>query len=219
MLGREIDRHFAEIQSWIQGTGSWGLLVYVGLFVLATSLLVPDSVLCVLGGVLFDLKSAIAATIIAMFVSSVLQFALSHRLLRPRIQRMLTRRPALEELHGAILHDELYLQVLLRLTPLNPATLTYVLGAIGVRFSRFLIACAALIPALVIEVYIGHASRHIARLATGDVPSARLHDVLVIVGLVMCVVAFVAVSRVARKAIARAVARAEAAEEDRGTDR
>ena len=36
-------------------------------------------------------------------------------------------------------YDEFHLQFLLRLTPLNPATLSYLLGAAGVRFWGFLI--------------------------------------------------------------------------------
>lgn len=212
VLGREIGRHIAGIESWIAGLGSWGLVAYVALFIVASTFLVPDSLLCILAGALFDLKWGIALSVIGMLISSALQFELSHRLLRPRIQRMLARRPALDEIQRAVVQDEIRLQVLLRLTPLNPATLNYVLGAVGVRFSGFLIGCLALIPALSLEVYVGHAGRHIARLATGNVRVQRLHDALIIVGLVMCVVALLFISRLARKAIAKAVARIEAAE-------
>jgi uncharacterized membrane protein YdjX (TVP38/TMEM64 family) len=41
----------------------------------------------------------------------------------------------------AVKGDEFRLQMLVRLTPLNPASVNYLLGAAGVRFSGFLVAC------------------------------------------------------------------------------
>ena len=105
----------------------------------------------------------------------------------------------------AVSRDEFRLQVLLRLTPLNPATISYLLGAAGVRFSGFLIACLALTPYLAIEVYFGHVGKHAAKLA-GSARTAHLHDLAIIGGLAVCVAVMVLVSRMARKAVMQAVA-------------
>ena len=41
VAGREIEHHLEAIESWINSLGPWGVLAYIGLFVLTTSLLVP----------------------------------------------------------------------------------------------------------------------------------------------------------------------------------
>jgi uncharacterized membrane protein YdjX (TVP38/TMEM64 family) len=99
--------------------------------------------------------------------------------------------------------------VLLRLTPLNPATLSYLLGAAGVRFSGFLTACLALTPSLFIEVYFGNVGKHVARMAGHDARTVYLHDLAILGSLAACVIVVVIVSRMARKAVLEAVAKAE----------
>ena len=94
---------------------------------------------------------------------------------------------------------------------LNPATISYLLGAAGVRFSGFMIACLALTPNLAIEVYFGHVGKHAARLVGSDARTAHLHNLAIIGGLAVCIAVMVLVSKMARKAVMRAVAETEKA--------
>jgi uncharacterized membrane protein YdjX (TVP38/TMEM64 family) len=209
--GREIEHHINSIESWITKLGPWGVFAFVGLFVMATSFLLPDTVLCIIAGALFRMYWGLAAVLAGSLLAGAMQFALSHKLLRTRIQRTLAARPSLAAIQSAVSRDEFGLQVLLRLTPLNPATISYLLGAAGVRFSGFLIALLALTPNLVIEVYFGHVGKHAARLAGSNARTAHLHDLVVIGGLAVCIVVMVFVSRMARKAVMQAVAETEKA--------
>ena len=209
--GREIEHHINAIESWITKLGPWGVLAFVGLFILATSFLLPDTVLCIIAGALFGMFWGVAAVLAGSVLAGAMQFALSHKLLRARIQRTLASRPSLAAIQRAVSRDEFRLQVLLRLTPLNPATISYLLGAAGVRFSGFMIALLALTPNLVIEVYFGHVGKHAARLAGSDARTAHLHDLAIIGGLAICVAVMVLVSRMAHKAVMQAVAETEKA--------
>jgi uncharacterized membrane protein YdjX (TVP38/TMEM64 family) len=139
-------------------------------------------------------------------MAAAIQFGLARKLLRKRIDRTLAARPSLAAIQRAVKGDDFRLQVLLRLTPLNPASVNYLLGAAGVRFSRFLLACLALTPHLLLEVYFGHAGKHAARLAGSEGRTAHLHDLVIFGGLAVCVVVMVFVSRLARKALSQAVA-------------
>ena len=209
--GREIGHHINAIESWITELGPWGVLAFIGLFTLATSFLLPDTVLCIIAGALFGLYWGVAAVLAGSVLAGAMQFALAHKLLRARIQRTLAAKPSLAAIQRAVRRDEFRLQVLLRLTPLNPATITYLLGAAGVRFSGFLIACLALTPNLAIEVYFGHVGNHAALLAGSDARTAHLHDLAIISGLAVCIAVMVLVSRLARKAVMQAVAETEKA--------
>ena len=217
--GREIEHHIKAIESWIAKLGPWGVLAFVGLFILATSFLLPDTVMCIIAGALFGVGWGAGAVLVGSILAATIQFALARQLLRALIERTLAARPSLAAIRRAVSRDEFRLQVLLRLTPLNPATISYLLGAAGVRFSGFLIACLALTPNLVIEVYFGQVGRHAARLAGSDARTVHLHDLAIIGGLAVCVVVMVLVSRMARKAVTQAVARSdsEVAESDSRT--
>jgi len=209
VMGHAIKHHINAIESWITELGPWGLLAFTVLFILTTSFFVPDTVLCIIAGALFGLQRGVVLVLAGSLLAAALQFALSHKLLRSRIQRMLACRPLLAAIQRAVSRDEFRLQVLLRLTPLNPATINYLLGAAGVRFSGFLVACLALTPYLMIEVYFGHIGEHAAMLAGSEARTAHLHDLALIGGFVVCVAVMVLVSRIARKAVMRAIAETE----------
>jgi uncharacterized membrane protein YdjX (TVP38/TMEM64 family) len=119
---------------------------------------------------------------------------------------MLARRPSLAAIERAVHRNAFRLQVLVRLTPLNPATISYLLGAAGVRFAGFIAAALASSPYLMIEVYFGYAGKHAAMLAGGAAGAARLHDLMLIGGLVVCAAVMIVLSRMARKAVMQAVA-------------
>ena len=214
-LGREIGHHIQALESWIAALGLWGGLAMLGLFVVGTSLLVPESFLGVATGALFGLRWGAPVSLAGNLLAAALQYALSRRLLRRRIDRVLARQPQLAAIQRAVIQDELRLQVLLRLAPLNPAMVSYLLGAAGVSFPGFLMACLAATPHLLLEVYFGHVGKHVVRMAGGG-RAAEVTDVLVFGGLALGIVAVVMVSRSAYRAVLEAVARTEAAGDSTG---
>ena len=131
LAGREIEHHIGGIESWIARLGFRGVLVFIGLFVVATSLLVPDTVLCIAAGALLGIGWGSAAVMVGGMVAAMVQFVLARRLMRRRIEGVLAAKPSLAAIREAVLTDEFRLQVLLRLAPLNPATISYLLGRPG----------------------------------------------------------------------------------------
>ena len=68
-----------------------------------------------------------------------------------------------------------------------------------------MLASLATLPGLLIEVYLGHAGKHAAGLAAGGHRTDHLHDLVVFGGLLVCLAVMALVSRMARKALGRAV--------------
>jgi uncharacterized membrane protein YdjX (TVP38/TMEM64 family) len=208
VVGRQIVHHINAIQLWITDLGHWSVFAFIGLYILTTSLLLPETVIAIPAGALFGLWWGVAAVGAGSLLAATLQFILSRHMLRERIQRFTAARPSWAAIQHAVQRDALRLQVLLRLTPLNPAGISYLLGAVDVRFSGFLLACLALAPHWVIEVYFGHAGAHLARMAGRHTPALYLHDLAVIGGLIATLIVLVLVSRAARKAVMEAVSKA-----------
>jgi uncharacterized membrane protein YdjX (TVP38/TMEM64 family) len=144
--------------------------------------------------------------LVANGLAAMLQYALARRLLRDRIQRLLSSRPQLAAVQRAVLQDEIRLQLLLRLTPLNAASLSYVFGTAGVRFGGFLLACVGLVPHVLMEVYLGHAGQQLTRLGGGTRPHSLLHEGVTFGGLLITAIVVFIVSRIARRTIERTIA-------------
>ncbi len=205
-LGREVGHHVDVIESWIEALGPWAVVGFIVLFVLLTSLFVPDTLLAIVAGALFGPGWGVAAVLVAGILAAAAQYTLSSRLLRSPVEAAIRRKPSLAAIRRAVMRDELHLQVLLRLTPLNPATISYLLGAAGVRFSTFLLACLALTPSFLTEVYFGQAGRHIARIVGRGGGVLYGNNLVFLGGLAACIVVLVVVSKRAHQALLRAIA-------------
>jgi uncharacterized membrane protein YdjX (TVP38/TMEM64 family) len=201
ILGREFGRHLDRFQAWIDGLGAWAPVVFVGIFVILNSLFVPDILLGILAGASFGLVTGVASAGVGSVLAAILQYTLSRFLFRPSIERWVSARPYLVRVQAAVRRQELRLQFLLRLTPLNRALTSYLLGAAGVRFRGFLLGCVALVPALALEVYVGYVGRHVAQIAERPRRTVLSHEALVLAGLIAAVVAMVVISRMARRAL------------------
>ena len=205
-LGREAWHHLAAIERWIADLGFAGRGVFVGLLVLGTSLLIPESLFGIAAGALFGVQAGFVLVLVGNVLAAGVQYALARRLMRGYIQRLLSSRPQLAAVQRVVRQDEARLQLLLRLTPLNAASLSYVFAAAGVRFAGFLFACIGLIPHLLMEVYLGRAGHHLTRLGAETKAHSFAHEAVTFSGLFVSVIVVLVVSRIARRAIERALA-------------
>ncbi len=209
LLGRATALNLGTIEAWIHGLGLWSLLAYVGVFLVLTTVFVPDTLLALVAGAVFGMLWGTLVVSFAGILAAALQYLLARTLLRDRIDAWLGRHPRLAAIQRAVRHDQVKLQWLLRLTPFNPTTVSYLLGATGVRFGPYVLACLGLIPAFVVEVYVGYAGRNLASAAERREAVGPWHDVLVILGLAASLLVVVWIARLARRAVREAVARAQ----------
>jgi len=207
-IGHEAHRHLQEIETWIAQLGPWGRLAFIGLFVVGTSIFVPESVFGLLAGVLFGLAWGLGIILVANLLAAALQYALARQILHAPIQRWLQSRPLLRSIQKAVIGNELRLQCLLRLTPLSPASISYLLGAAGVRFPGFMLANLLLMAHVGVEVYLGHAGK---QLVTHGLNGAQGwgHSLLVYGGTAVGICAVLFVSKIAHRAVFDAIAESD----------
>lgn len=200
-LGREFNDHIDAIEAWLTAIHPWGAVVYLGLFVVMSSLLAPSSVLAIIAGALFGLGWGMVAVVIGAFVASICQYALARWLFRGWFQRRLAERPQLEAVMQSLNSKPLRSQFMIRLVPLSDAIGSYALGAAGAPFGTYVLALFGLVPGLFLEIYFGHVGKHLARLASGDSTSVGSHDVALVAGLLVALVVMVIVTIKAKRAL------------------
>ncbi len=206
VLGPAAAAHLHSFERWILDLGLWGVLAYVGVFLVLTAVFVPDTLLALVAGAVYGVGWGVLIVSIAGILAAALQYALARTFLRDRVDRVVSTRPRLAGIQRAARHDQVRLQWLLRLTPFNPTTVSYLLGATGVRFPTYLLACLGLVPAFVVEVYVGYAGRDLTSAAQRQEAVGSWHDVWMIVGLVAALLVLAVLARAAQRAVREAVA-------------
>lgn len=203
-LGRYLGHHLVALEAWVRGLGPAGPLAFLAAFIVLALFCLPDTLFAIAAGVLFGLWLGTGLIVAGVIAATSISFLLARRVLNDRVERRLEQSPRLLAIRRAIGGAGLRLQFLLRLTPLNPVLVSYVLGTSGVRYRTFLIASAGLIPGLFVEVYLGYAAAHMSKVTSGAQSHPPLHTAIAVGGLVVCIVVMAMVTRAARRALASA---------------
>ena len=206
ILGDEVWRHITTLESWIEGLGPWAFVVFILLYVILNSIFFPDTFLGIIAGTMFSFPQALATVICGSIAAALLQYALSRHLLKPVVNKLLASKPTLCAIQTAVLHQELRLQFLIRLTPLNRALVSYLLGAAGISLSRFVLAFTGILPNLCLEVYFGYLSKHLAN-ANNPEHGGLFHDAMLMGGFMAAAAVMVIISKMARRAVEEATAK------------
>ena len=203
-FGRHAAHDMKAMETWIAGHGALGWFAFVAMVIVFTSLFVPQTMLSIAGGALFGLVGGTVLTFVGVVLTAAFNYLVASKLLRSWIQKILDKHPKLQSIQRVADREGLKLQLLLRLSPLSPVTVSYVLGATGVRFSTFLIAMVGLLPTLFVSVYFGYVASHATKVAGNASEHSTTHTILTIVGFVIAILVMIGIGRVAAKAIREA---------------
>ncbi len=200
-LGRDLAVHLSAIETWIAGLGFWGPVVFVLLVVACTMVFLPDTPFAIAGGVAFGLWWGTTLLAIAAFVNATLTYFLSRNFFHSQVDKWLEKSPKLAAIQRAASHQGVRFLLLLRLTPVSAVAVSNLLGAAGIRFAPFIIACIGLIPGLFVEVYMGSIAKHVTKTAGGVSAASTTETAIRIVGLLVCFIVLALITRAARKAL------------------
>jgi uncharacterized membrane protein YdjX (TVP38/TMEM64 family) len=202
IAGRDLARHLSALENWITSHGWIGAVAFVGIVIVFTSMFVPDTVFAVIAGALFGVAGGTGLMVIGALCTAALAFTISRAFLQRTVRQALSRRPKLTAIHEAVGNEGLRFQLLLRLSPLHPVVVHYVLGASNTRFPTYIAACVGMIPTLAVEVYFGHAARHVADTMGDAAKHSTARTVLTLAGLAVAVAVLLYITWIARKTLA-----------------
>lgn len=183
--------------------GPWGPVLFALLYVAAAVTMAPAFVLSVAAGALFGVWRGSLLVFISATLGATAAYAVAHRIAGTRLMKWLLRDRRVTAVRRAVAHEGAWVQFLLRLSPVVPyVLLNYALGLSRVRLRDFLVACPGMIPTIVMYAYYGRVVGDVAKLAAGVAPPrGREYYILLIVGLAATVVATMAITRAARRAV------------------
>ena len=156
-----------SFETWVQGLGPAGMLLYAAVYVGAVLLFVPGIVLTLGAGFLFGLGWGIVVVSVASTIAAALAFVIARYIARGAVESIVRKNPKFAAIDRAIGREGWKVVALLRLSPLVPFSLSnYLYGLTSVRLGPYVATSwAAMLPATVLYVSLGAAGRRIGEKA------------------------------------------------------
>jgi uncharacterized membrane protein YdjX (TVP38/TMEM64 family) len=189
----------------VHDAGAAGVALFAAIYLIAPVLLVPASVLTLGAGFLYGpLRGTLLVSPLSVAAASI-SFLLGRTLARRAVEKRVANDERFAAIDRAIGESGFRIVLLLRLSPVIPfVLLNYALGLTRVRFGAYLLASfLGMLPGTFLYVYLGSAATSAARLsqhAGGPAGRAAFW-----VGISATLVAVGVVTRIARRALGRAL--------------
>jgi uncharacterized membrane protein YdjX (TVP38/TMEM64 family) len=186
---------------WIESLGVWAPVLFVLVYVVAATLLIPGSALTLGAGALFGVIQGSLMVSIASTLAATVAFLIGRYLARDAISRKVEGNARFDAVDRAVADQGWKIVLLTRLSPVFPYTLlNYAFGLTRVQLGHYVLASwVGMMPGTVMYVYIGS----IANAASGEKSLGEW--IFYGAGLAATLVVTVLVTRVARQALARQI--------------
>jgi uncharacterized membrane protein YdjX (TVP38/TMEM64 family) len=189
----------------IRGLGAWGPVLFVGLYVGATVLVMPGSVLTLGAGAIFGVVKGAIVVSIAATLGATAAFLVGRYVARNWVARQLEAYPSFKTIDEAVAREGWKIVALTRLSPVFPFNLlNYAFGLTRVSLRDYVVASwAGMLPGTVMYVYLGSLVGDLASLGVGQRERTPAEWAFYGLGLLATVGVTLYVTRLARAALAR----------------
>lgn len=189
---------------WVGQLGPWGAIIFIAIYVVATVLFIPGSVLTLGAGAVFGVMWGSVYVSIGSTLGATAAFLVGRYLARDTIARRIEGNERFAAIDKAVASEGWKIVGLTRLSPVFPFTLlNYAFGLTRVKLGHYVLASwIGMMPGTVMYVYLGS----LAKAATGERMRTTGEWVLYGVGLLATVVVTVFVTRIAKQALAKKIA-------------
>jgi uncharacterized membrane protein YdjX (TVP38/TMEM64 family) len=189
---------------WVGRLGPWGAVIFIAVYVVATVLFIPGSVLTLGAGAVFGVAWGSVYVSIGSTLGATAAFLVGRYLARDSVARKIEGNERFATIDKAVANEGWKIVGLTRLSPVFPFTLlNYAFGLTRVKLSHYVLASwIGMMPGTLMYVYLGS----LAKVATGERTRTTGEWALYGVGLLATVVVTVFVTRIAKKALAEKIA-------------
>jgi len=183
-------------QAWIKELGPWGFLIFGAVYIVATVLLLPVSVLTVGAGLAFGVAKGFPLVVVSATIGATLAFLVSRYVAHDKVESLMSKRPKFKALKSAVGEGGWKVVGLLRLSPVLPFNLqNYFYGITDIKLLPYMAATlVGIMPGTLLYAYLGAAGKA----ATGE-GGGVLKWVFFAVGLLVTIGVAVFVTKKARE--------------------
>ncbi|EAW39060.1 TVP38/TMEM64 family protein [Lyngbya sp. PCC 8106] len=198
-----IQDYLRETLDWIANLGYWGPVAFIVVYILATVLFLPGSILTLGGGAIFGVFSGSIYVSIGSVAGATCAFLVGRYLARGWVAKKIAGNQKFKAIDEAVAREGWKIVGLTRLSPIFPFNLlNYSFGLTKVSLRDYVVASwIGMIPGTIMYVYIGSLAGELATLALEERSKTTGEWILYGVGLVATVAVTVYVTKIARQAL------------------
>lgn len=195
--------HFKQALAWVGTLGPWGPLLFIALYIVATILFIPGSVLTLGAGALFGVVAGSIYVSLGSTLGATAAFLLGRHVARDAITRKLAGNTRFTAIDKAVASDGWKIVGLTRLSPAFPFTLlNYAFGLTQVSLRDYVVASwIGMMPGTVLYVYLGS----LATAATAERTRSPAEWTFYGVGLVATLAVTFQITRIAKRSLAKRI--------------
>ncbi|MGH7334438.1 MAG: TVP38/TMEM64 family protein [Candidatus Rokuibacteriota bacterium] len=187
----------------VAGLGPWGPVIFVLLYIGATVLFLPGSILTLGAGFVFGVVRGAILVSISATLGATAAFLVGRYLARDWVSRKMAAHATFKVIDEAVAREGWKIVGLTRLSPVFPFNLlNYAFGLTRVSLRDYVLASwIGMMPGTVMYVYLGSLAGDLASVGGGGRARTPAEWALYVVGLLATVAVAVYVTRVARRAL------------------
>jgi uncharacterized membrane protein YdjX (TVP38/TMEM64 family) len=149
----------AAIKTWVEHSGVWGPVVFIGVYMIAPALFLPGSVLTLAGGALFGPLTGTLLSLSGATIGATVAFLVARFLAAEWVERRVSGR--LQEIKEGVEREGWRFVAFVHLVPLFPFNLlNYAFGLTRLSVQTFAVtSCMTMAPGAFAYAYLGDAGR------------------------------------------------------------
>lgn len=187
----------------IANLGPWGPTAFILIYIVATVLFIPGSLLTLGSGVLFGIVGGSICVSIGSILGASCAFLIGRYLTRDWVSKQIEGNQKFKAIDLAVAKEGWKIVLLTRLSPIFPFNLlNYAFGVTQVSFKDYFFASwIGMLPGTVMYVYIGSLAGSLAALGSQGRSRTAAEWALYGIGLLATIALTVYVTRIAKKAL------------------
>jgi len=191
----------------IAGLGPWGPVTFIFIYILATVLFIPGSILTLGAGAIFGVLWGSIYVSIGATIGAAAAFLVGRYLARRWVEKRIEGNDKFKAIDEAVAREGWKIVGLTRLSPVFPFNLlNYAFGVTQVSFKDYFFPTwIGITPGTVLYVYVGSLAGSLASLGTEGRSRTPVEWAFYAVGLVATIAVTFYVTRIARKALEKRV--------------
>ncbi len=196
-------QYLVQALDWIDGLGALGPIAFMAIYILATVLFIPGSLLTLGSGVLFGWLSGSLYVFVSATLGATAAFLVGRYLAGGWVAKQIEGNEKFKAIDKAVADEGFKIVLLTRLSPIFPFNLlNYAFGVTKVSLKDYFLGSVGMLPGTMMYVYIGSLAGSLAQIGSGNAPSnPGIQWAIRIIGFIATVTVTVYVTRIARKAL------------------
>jgi uncharacterized membrane protein YdjX (TVP38/TMEM64 family) len=196
-----------NLLAWVEARGVAGALVFVGVYIVATVLFIPGSILTLGAGAVYGVVMGTVWVSLASTLGAFAAFLTGRYIARDWVAAKAAANPRFRVIDQAVRREGWKIVFLTRNSPVFPFNLSnYAYGLTAVPAGGYLLASwIGMLPGTVMYVYLGSLAASVATIGASEQRTGPVQWMMYGLGFVATVAVTVLVTRMARRALSRSL--------------